>query len=96
MFYDRRACARVDRAVQDAVHRSFDTDLVKRPVTTPHEVRRRTHIAFDWIAILRADCKWSVFKACDHVYEALRATLDGKDWEPPPADRSWAQKERMP
>ena len=86
------------QAVQSAVERSFREDraesriiLLRAQNPTRNDIRHRTNICYDWFTKLRGDLHYSFPKACDLLPRALRATLDGEAWEPPPAEKSWGQ-----
>jgi hypothetical protein len=53
------------------------------------EIKRRTNILYDWFLTLRKDCGYSTTHALDVLPMALRARLDGLDFTPPPAERTW-------
>lgn len=92
--FDKLA-ARVVTVVKD----SFTDDhgiqqLIVVPVT-PHEVRRRVDLCYDWFMKLCGDLSYSTNKALDFLPRCLRSSLDGDGWEPPPAERSWAPEKVM-
>lgn len=89
--------SQVEAGIVRIVRRSFAVDviraeraLVKPPAPTRSEVRRRTNIVYSWVAVMRNECGYSISRCLDVVGEALRASLDGNDYEPAPADRAYA------
>ena len=78
---------------QDAERRKSAVIIMPGTTTvrvTRAETTRRAKIVYDWFMVMRQDCHYSSQKALDMLPRALRATLDGEDWEPPPAERSWS------
>jgi hypothetical protein len=75
----------------DIVRDSFleDARLARPMGRTQHEVARRTGILYDRFMTLLRECGYSTTHALDVLPKALRATLDGVDWTPAPADRAW-------
>jgi len=72
----------VAQAVERAVMRSFETrPLPLRGITTS-EARRRVQICERIWKALRLEKRWSLQRACDHLYRYLIAELDGVAWEP--------------
>jgi len=72
----------VAQAVERAVMRSFETrPLPLRGITTS-EARRRVQICERIWKALRLEKRWSLQRACDHLYRYLIAELDGGTWEP--------------
>jgi len=57
------------------------------------DIKHRTNIAYDWFIRLRGDLHYSTDKALDFLPKAVRSALDGVDWEPPPATKSWGGSE---
>lgn len=58
---------------------------------TDTEFRRRFKICEKWFRIMRGDCGYSVERTVDFLPRALRADLDGTEFEPPKADLAgWA------
>lgn len=92
---DRATLERIAKVFTNVVQRSFEEDREGRmiyltsDVPTTEEIKRRTNICYDWFLTLRGDLHYSNEKALDFIGKALRATLDGVDFEPPPADASW-------
>jgi len=91
----RKVCACIERIIKA----SFAADRASRIVLlvtanpTEAEVKRRTNICYDWFARLRVDLHYSTERALDTLPRALRATLDGEAWDPPPAERAWSPAE---
>ena len=67
--------------VERAVMRSFETRPLPIRGITSNECRRRVKICERIWTVLRIDHKWSVQRACDHLYRFLLAELDGLSWE---------------
>lgn len=89
--------ATVEAGMIRIVRRSFAVDviraekaLVKPQPPTRSEVRRRTRILYDWLAVMRNDLGYSIPRCLDVLADALRAELDGLDYTPAPAARGWA------
>ena len=60
--------------------------------TEQKEFESRLSICLKWFMIMIRDMKWSPQRALDHLPYALRAELNGEDWEPPGQDKAvWAQ-----
>lgn len=85
--------ARVAKAILDIVWKSFEDDVRRHintlivipgrePRRTESETRRRTRICEKWIRIMRGDMGFGLEKTLDLLPHALRAELDGKDFEP--------------
>lgn len=55
---------------------------------TTNEINRRFDILKKWTEILVGDLHWTWLKTVDHLPEALRTELDGKDYSPPGNDRA--------
>jgi len=55
---------------------------------TTNEINRRFDILEHWTRILVGDLHWSLTKTIDHLADALRTELDGKDYVPPENDRA--------
>ena len=72
----------VARAVEQAVMRSFETRPLPLRGITVSEARRRVQICERIWKALRLDKRWSLQRACDHLYRYLVAELDGVAWEP--------------
>ena len=53
-----------------------------------NEINRRFDILEHWTRILLGDLNWSLTKTLDHIADALRHELDGKDYAPPVNDRA--------
>jgi len=86
----------VEEGVIRIVRRSFAVDVVRaqhariRPTPpTRDEVRRRTNIVYSWLATMRNDLGYSISRCLDVLGDALRASLDGIDYEPASADSGW-------
>lgn len=96
---DKAAWKRALVSITETVRNSFREERQRRRVVLLHEVptdaeiKRRTNICYDWFCTLRADCHYSTERALDTLPKALRATLDGADWEPPAPIRGWAPQE---
>lgn len=72
----------VAQRVERAVIRSFETrPLPLRGITTS-EAKRRVQICEQIWKVLRLEKRWSLQRACDHLYRYLVAELDGVAWEP--------------
>lgn len=96
------AFERVQLVIGLVVRLSFAQDVERRAASvislpgattervTRAEATRRAKIVYDWFMVMRQDCHYSTQKALDLLPHALRATLDGNDWEPPPAERGWS------
>ena len=86
------------RRFSDIVKASFVDDrtrIIINPYAikndpTQAEIRRRANIVYDWFTRLRGDMHYSMPKTMDLLPTALRETLDGNSWDPPPASRAWA------
>ena len=72
----------VAQAVERAVMRSFETRPMPLRGITTSEARRRVQVCEQVWRALRLDKRWSVQRACDHLYRYLIAELDGVAWEP--------------
>lgn len=86
-------------SITRAVARSFEDDrqnsgiiLLSGLNPSEAEIKRRTEICYDWFVRLRGDCSYSTRKALDYLPKALRTTLDGAIFEPPPATNSWGSR----
>lgn len=96
---DQATWQRVLTSITRTVQRSFHEDRSRRSIVllcevpSDAEIKHRTNICYDWFCTLRADCGYSTERALDALHKALRATLDGVVWEPPPALRGWAPQE---
>lgn len=55
---------------------------------TINEINRRFDILKKWTEILIGDLHWTWIKTVDHLPDALRTELDGKDYVPPGNDRA--------
>lgn len=86
------ALGRLTRGVQDAVARSFveDKNRDRRVVMTQDEVKRRGRICVEVVRSLRGDLGWSVARIVDALPQALRAKLDGAEWDPSKLRHVWA------
>jgi len=79
-------------AICAALEQSFREDerrlgsSFRERIQTQAEVRRRTEILCKWFRTLRADCGYSVSRAKATIGQALRAELDGGNFEPPKAE----------
>ncbi len=63
---------------------------------TRDEIKRRTVMAHKWFMVMRADIGYSTQRACDMLPEAVRAQLDGVDWEPPAIEKAWGGPREIP
>jgi len=72
----------VAAAVERAVVRSFETRPMPLRGITTSEARRRVQICERIWKALRLEKRWSLQRACDHLYRYLIAELDGIAWEP--------------
>lgn len=93
---DEAAVRRVFEGIVRTVEASFvvDHDRAQRAgqrftAFTEDEIRRRSNVCYDWFMVLRGDLKYGTEHAIDTLALALRADIDGIDFVPPPADRSW-------
>ena len=85
----------VAQAVERAVMRSFETRPLPLRAITTSEARHRVQVCEQIWRALRLDKRWSVQRACDHLYRYLIAELDGVAWEPD--DRSiWVPDRSQP
>lgn len=75
--------------IQATVGKSFVDDGWSRIDPTMREIRRRNLMACNWFVSLRKDLGYSTPKALDMLPKALRSSLNGEGWEPPPAEESW-------
>ncbi len=87
----------VEKRIIMIVAGSFEQDerraakaLIKAPMPTQSEVRRRTNIVYNWLGVMRNDFDYSIFRTLDCLPHALRATLDGQGYEPAPANTAWS------
>jgi len=73
------------------VNKTIQEDLARRVcpagLTSPDGRQRafdeRMNGAIMLFLYMVGDLGWSVRRALDHVYDGLRAALDGREWEPP-------------
>lgn len=72
----------VAASVERAVMRSFDTRPLPVRRITQDECRRRVQVCERIWKQLRLEKKWSLQRACDHLYRYLIAELDGTSWAP--------------
>ena len=72
----------VATAVERAVVHSFDARPMPAGRVTQAECRRRVKICEGIWWALRLESKWSLQRACDHLYRFLLAEIDGTHWEP--------------
>jgi len=91
-----RNLQRLTIAITICVRDSFKEDLRRASLVTPRmlnpttsDIRDRTLLCYDWFIRLRGDLSYGFEKAVDTLPRALRHELDGDDWTPPPADKSW-------
>lgn len=74
---------------------SFETDRRRSGVEsvgrikTEAEIKRRAELIGKWFRIMRGDSGFTLQRTLDELPRALRAELDGKDYEPPPKNRLW-------
>lgn len=80
-------------AVTAAIDRSFDEDAVLRPVRTQDEIKRRFRICIEAMCVLRRDLHWSMPRILDEIPRALRAKLDGAEWNPETERKTWVGSE---
>ena len=79
------------RRIGDVVARTLRDDLTARillpclasPDGRRVEFDRRMVVALTLFMRMVGDLRWSVRRALDHLYEALRCTVDGNVWTPP-------------
>ena len=75
------------RGMVVAIARTFGDEKERKAGTTPSitqgEMRRRAKICENFFQRCRRDLGFSVEKSIDHMYAALRARLDGNDYDPP-------------
>lgn len=97
LFDSPKNIDRVRVAITQAVRRSFVRDQVTATILLPSvaaptrdEISRRTNICYDWLIVMKGDMGYSTRKACALLDDALTATLENKQWEPPAADRAYA------
>jgi hypothetical protein len=96
LFGSRKNLLLVREAIGTAVRGSFLRERVMRRVVllneqpTDTETRRRVNICYDWLIVLKGDMRYSTRKACAVLPHALQATLDGQQWEPPPAEQAYS------
>jgi len=85
---------RVTQQIKAAVHNSFVQDQRRRTTAliivpgrevrvTQSEIKRRARICEKWLRVMRGDLGFGLVKTMDLVPQALRAELDGKDYNPP-------------
>lgn len=85
----------VSQHMQQTIWDSFNgsdptSALVRVPVRpTQAETIHRSEIYLTWFSRLRGDYKYSLQKALDLMPYALRCAIDGRPFEPRPADESW-------
>ena len=72
----------VATAAERAVVRSFQTRPLPIRGITRTEARRRVKICERIWQVLRHEKKWSLQRACDHLYRYLIDELDGRTWNP--------------
>lgn len=88
---------RIERAVVKAVRASFRGEAAECERTgrefrpTRDEVRRRAGIAYEWFSCLVREHGYSAFKAGSLLPDAVTATVEGREWTPPPAERAWTR-----
>lgn len=89
--------ARFPQIIGDSFKEERRSKLILLPSekVTAVEVKRRTDICYDWLMIMKVDCHLSLAQAMDALPRALRATLNGDEWEPPNVGRSWGTRERV-
>lgn len=80
----------VKQSFRDDLRRIVGSRFAIKSDPTQSEIRRRTNIVYTWFTLLRGDMHYSMPKALDLLPIALRKTLDGEDWEPPPAEKGWS------
>lgn len=83
---DPNNIAKLVRGIENAVQRSFDSDLLRdgagRVITTGDEIKRRVNLCIDMAKQLRNDASWSVPRIVDAMPLMLRRRLDGQDYDP--------------
>src|SRR3989339_412897 len=72
----------MERFFENAVMRSFEDRALHGQCITENEARRRVQICERIWKVLRIEKKWSLQRACDHLYHFLINELDGIQWEP--------------
>ena len=72
----------VAQTVERAVMRSFETRPLPLRGITSAEAKRRVQICEQIWKVLRLEQRWSLQRACDHLYRYLVAEIDGARWEP--------------
>lgn len=81
---------RTTNAIIKTIAKSFEEDLVLRPVRTKSEIQRRFSICARVVVELRRDLGWTMPRIFDELPTALRAKLDDVPWHPEDRRKSWA------
>lgn len=85
---------RVTVAFERTIQKSFDEDLVLRPVMTQNEIRRRFRFCVEGFVHMRRDLGWAVPRILDLLPAYLRHRLDGTPWDPETGKESWIAQDR--
>lgn len=80
---------RVVDAITSALEITFTEDGARQ---TQAEIKRRFEMCLAMVAELRTDLRWSFARISDTLPTALRAKLDGADWNPSTRN-SWTKDE---
>jgi hypothetical protein len=94
---DPVALADVSSKLETIIWTSFGQDVLrdmKAPPITESETKRRFEICEYWIRVMRGDMLYSWLKTMEILPFALRRTLDGLDFTPPPANEGWVVSDR--
>lgn len=87
-----RELAAVLLCVEEVIWRSFGEDIRRDPFgykkPTPAEVKRRFGLCETWFRKARGDLGYSLERTLDMMGHALRAALDGQDFDPSAAESS--------
>lgn len=84
--FNRELYQRVTLTFYRTIETSFVDDK-SRP--TQHETKRRFEILERWLRILRNDYQWGIDRILFVLPRALRAELDGAQFDPAKESRIW-------
>ncbi|NIO76637.1 MAG: hypothetical protein GTN69_12325 [Armatimonadetes bacterium] len=85
------AKANLNRAITDAIRRSFDRCGMRNP--TNAEITDRARFCVDKALELYNDLGWTVVKVAGHIETALQCHLAGIDWQPEQVGDFWRVQE---